>query len=179
MIDVTNKWVPALVVAIVCGIIGGFASELLITRKNGQTGMVELPGGRLGKRLFDLGFLSSIILGAIAAPVFLLAYKPTETTVITSGVSVTTDKYSMLGLIAVSLAVGAAGASILGAFAKAFTKAAEAAKLDSILTGLKDVQAHIVTRTPAIDGTGGPGEAAQLSGKVGVLIAQTEQMLTE
>lgn len=140
MIDVTSNWWVALYFTIPLGLIGGFAYELLQARAKGETGWFELPNSPK-KRFVDLGVVSSMLIGAIAATVFLIVYPPSETEVVTEGVNSVTRAYSGIGLVAISLAVGAAGSSVLGAFTRAFTKAAEAVNLETILTSLKDLKA--------------------------------------
>jgi hypothetical protein len=135
--------------------------------------MFELPGGKLG-RLRDLGFLAPAIVGVIAAPVFLLAYQPTKETTVKDAVSTTTEHYSTIGLIAVSLLVGVASIGVISAMSKSVIKAAEAAKFDSILTGLKALKEEVEAKKVGIEGQGEPGTADQLVGRVESLIAQAQ-----
>jgi MFS family permease len=175
MIDVTDKWWVAFYFTAPLGLLGGIAYELLLARKSGETGILELPS-KPSRRFADLGFFASMVLGAVAATVFLLAYPSTETKTVANGVTTVTQAYSGIGLVAVSLAVGAAGSSILGAFTKAFVKAAEGVKLDAILAGIKDAEQQANSQRAAVEAAV-PGAGAELAGRLATLRAQTESML--
>jgi hypothetical protein len=178
MIDVTDDWWIAPLIAAGFGLVGGFAYELLQTRKGGQTGMIEFPGARL-RKLYDLGFVASMLLGAIAAAAFLIAYTPTESTETVDGVVKTTQEYSGIALVAISLIVGAAGSSVLGALTKAVTKAAEGAKLETIQAGLNDTRADLERTRLEPDPDATNAGVDQAGAKVEVLNAQVEAMLSE
>jgi hypothetical protein len=155
MIDVTDDWWLAPLIAAGAGLIGGIAYELIQSRRGGRTGMIEIPGGQAG-HLVDLGFIASMLLGAIAAAAFLVVYTPVESTVD----NVTREEYSGIGLIAVSLIVGASGSSVLGALTKSFIKGAEDVRINALIAGLEEAQ----NRLPAGDGGAGDVEVVDAEG---------------
>ena len=104
-----------LVTAAIAGAVGGVAYELLQPRQQ-NTGTLEF-GGRLKGRVYDLGWLASLILGAVAAVAFLYFFPPdTVTTVVEeTGETTTTVQYEFLNVVALSLIVGSSGAAFLKA----------------------------------------------------------------
>src|SRR5260221_5171148 len=96
------------------GAIGGIAYELTQTRSK-QTGMIELPGFH-GKRFIDLGVLSSMILGAIAAVAVSYFFTPEmQVKSVVNGVSTIQTKWQIVKVIPLSLIVGSAGGAFLEA----------------------------------------------------------------
>ncbi len=119
MINVTDDWWPAVAIAIGAGAVGGLVYELLLTRLR-DAGMIELLSkheGR-GRRYFDLGFVSSLIIGGAAAVAFLYFFPPTDTV---NG-KVTTREYDAIKLVAVSLIVGSAGGSFFASMQERIKK---------------------------------------------------------
>lgn len=104
-----------LATAMVAGAFGGIAFELMQTRFRNHTGSIEIPHRLNSSHYIDLGFWSSIFLGAITALAVLYFFPPeTQITVQgSSGQSQTTMSYNLVKLIAFSLIVGSAGPSFL------------------------------------------------------------------
>lgn len=164
MLDFEEDLRTILLIAVVAGLVGGLAFQLLQGRRGG-TGLLEMPGKGSG-RLWDSGFLGSMFLGAVAAVAFLLVYQPVE--IVSNGV--TTKNYPTLELIAMSLVVGAAGSSILGALTASALNVATAAKLENILEGLKKLEAD--ANDPAV-----PSTNSTVASQTSVLISQVEETL--
>jgi hypothetical protein len=96
------------------GAIGGIAYELTRTHSK-ETGMIELPGFR-GKRLVELGFISSMLLGGIAAVAVSYFFTPeVQVKSIVNGVSTIQTKWQIVKVIPLSLIVGSAGGAFLEA----------------------------------------------------------------
>jgi hypothetical protein len=104
--------------ATILGVVGGLAYELMQTRRR-QTGMFELPrrvGGKGRIGYFDFGGFASMIVGAVAAVAAIWVFPP-EVMVETAadGATTTTRHWDIVKLVGLSLIVGSAGASFLGA----------------------------------------------------------------
>jgi hypothetical protein len=120
------------------GALGGLAYELLQSRFE-NTGTVELPGRRVG-RILDLGWLASIIIGAITALALLYVFPPviqvTANPTVATGATETNDPetgseneaaasdtettlpppdtyYDVVKVIALSIIAGSAGPAFL------------------------------------------------------------------
>ena len=125
-----------------------------------------MPARRLLRgRLWDAGVVGSIFIGAVAAVGFMVVYQPVEITV----EDTTTHAYPRNELIAMSLVVGAAGSSILGALTSAASKVAMAAKLESILGGLQKLK----------ESAPDTAEAPVVLAQVDSLIAQAQGALSD
>jgi len=101
--------------ATVAGALGGFAFELMPANSKCHMGSIRAPHRLEDKHSFDLGFLSSLLLGAVTAVAFLYFFPP-ETQTITrdaSGMNHTGYSYDLVKLVALSLIVGSAGPSFL------------------------------------------------------------------
>lgn len=98
---------------IVLGALGGLAASLLM---HGAAGRLEMPrrGRRNGERFYDLGFLSEIIVGVVAACAVLWLVELGETT---SGGEVVAA-YPAQVLIGLCLIAGAAGGALLAGLAQ-------------------------------------------------------------
>jgi hypothetical protein len=106
--------------AIISGAIGGFAFELMPAHSECHMGLIKIPNRSKRKdgsedSSFDLGFLSSLLLGAVTAVAFLYFFPPETQTVKTDATGITTTSYSydLVKLVALSLIVGSAGPSFL------------------------------------------------------------------
>src|SRR5712691_3999283 len=96
------------------GAIGGLAYELTQVRQ-GETGTVELPWPQ-SWRNFDLGFVGSMIVGAVAAVAISYFFTPevqVKTTV--NGIDQVATKWQIVKVIPLSLIVGSAGPAFLEA----------------------------------------------------------------
>jgi hypothetical protein len=115
MLNVSWGAMWTLVTALVAGAVGGVAFELLQPRQR-NTGTIEFAG-RLQGRVYDLGWLASLILGAVAATAFLYFFPPDEVTTVVeqTGETTTTIHYEFLKVVALSLIVGSSGAAFLKA----------------------------------------------------------------
>jgi len=143
----TRDYVWMLVVAAVLGAVGGFAGDLLVIRKSGQ-GQIELPhpaGQR--KRFFDLGWGANVIVGAVAAVAVLWVLSPMNES--TNAAGLTAKSYDLVKLVAVSLIVGTAGASMLKALqdrAQALVQAQQSgAQAHSAVAALDGIDQHLAT----------------------------------
>jgi hypothetical protein len=117
--------------AIISGAIGGFVFELMPGNSDVHIGLLKIPGGsKTGGNPINLGFLSNVLLGAVAA-VAILYFFPPETQTITmndKGVSQTSYSYDLIKLVALSLIVGSAGPSFLSSIQGRLTGALNAQK---------------------------------------------------
>ncbi len=101
-------------IAALFGALGGIAYELLQTRSN-ETGTIEIPSLR-SRHYFDLGFISSMILGAVAAIAISYFFTPemqVKDTV--AGAAVIRTKWQIAKVVPLSLIVGSAGGAFLEA----------------------------------------------------------------
>lgn len=114
MVDVTSSWWPALVIAGIAGLVGGLIYELLLTRF-GDSGMIErlsrINAEDGSRKYFDLGFLASMLIGAVAAIGFLYFMPPTE--ILNDAQDVIRREYDAFRLIPAALIVGSAGGAFL------------------------------------------------------------------
>lgn len=110
--NVIGYFVLMLSAALVGGL-GGLGAELL-QDWNGNTGTVEKPHP-VDSTHSDLGWVASVILGAMAAIAILYFLPPqTVTTVqLDTGTTETTVQYDLIKLVALSLIAGAGGSVIL------------------------------------------------------------------
>lgn len=101
--------------AALLGAVGGIAFELLQTRGR-VTGALERPRWKAyNGRYIDLGWISSVIVGAVAALVVLYLFPPEVTQTVENGVTVEARSYEIVKLVALSLIAGSAGRAILTA----------------------------------------------------------------
>lgn len=101
--------------AAVLGAVGGIAFELLQARGR-VTGALERPRWKAyNGRYIDLGWVSSVIVGAVAALVVLYLFPPEVTQTVKDGVTVEKRSYEIVKLVALSLIAGSAGRAILTA----------------------------------------------------------------
>lgn len=102
-------------VAAIAGGIGGFAYQLLQIRGK-ETGAIERPH-KLRGNIIDLGWIASVILGAIVAVAALYVFPPLQEVKITAanGQETTTQNYDVTKLVALSLILGSAGGTFLSA----------------------------------------------------------------
>lgn len=121
MIDVTNSWSRTLVLVALFGAVGGFVYELVLERLN-NSGMLEKWASvrdDQGQRTYwDIGFVASVVVGAVAAVGFLYFLPPETTTVLSAqpgGDPVVTRLYDPWKLFPVALIVGTGGVSFIKA----------------------------------------------------------------
>lgn len=116
MIEVTENWWVALLIAGLAGLVGGLIYELLLSRL-GDQGMIELlkevesTDGK--RRYFDLGVGASMLVGAVAAVGFLYFLQPTDT--LDETARVIRREYDPFRLVPGSMIVGSAGGVFLSA----------------------------------------------------------------
>lgn len=171
MIDVTDAWWWAILIAAIAGLIGGLIYELMQARL-GESGMVEFgsrQAGENGRRYVDLGALASLLIGAVAAVVFLYFMPPTEF-LESDTQRVVRREYDAFRLIPATLLVGSAG----GAFMTAMQERFKRAQLEGRSNAAADILADGAA-TSSADGGGddemgmGPsmmGGGAHSTGKV-------------
>jgi hypothetical protein len=118
----TGDYLTLFVLTSVAGLIGGLASELLLSR-NGETGTFELPARKEG--LFDLGGFAPLLIGAVVGVAILIVFPP-ETTIVTNAADGSTTSirgYDTVRVVATSLIAGSAGGSVLSALQARVTAA--------------------------------------------------------
>lgn len=110
-LEVVNDYALMLGTAALCGAIGGLVFELLQGR-NGNDGQVERPGRSKNSSFYDLGWIASVVVGAVAAVAVLYFFPP----VLNVGPDgETTLQYDFVKLVALSLITGSAGGSVMKA----------------------------------------------------------------
>ncbi|HEX2221326.1 MAG TPA: hypothetical protein VHK06_02260 [Candidatus Limnocylindria bacterium] len=143
-LETVGDYLLVFLIAAVSGLVGGVAAELLLNR-DGETGAFELPS-RNG-RLFDLGGLATVLVGAVVGVAILLVFPP-EITVVNQGAdgeSTTSRSYDLLRLVATSLVAGSAGGSVLSALQARVTAAVNASRVEWV----RDAGAQEVNRVAA------------------------------
>jgi len=161
-LESVRDYVWLFVVAASFGAVGGFAYELLLTRgeKTGapETGGLELPGHRTAvSNFWDLGFVGSMFLGAVAAVAVSYFFTPeTQVKVTEGGTEVIKTQWQIVKVVPLSLIVGSAGGAFLTAMqarvlarlkeqeAEATKKAAQAV-IEQSAAGTKQVTAMAAT----------------------------------
>jgi hypothetical protein len=114
-LDSVTDYVWLFVVAGCFGAVGGFAYELLQVRSR-QTGTLELPHRQARAQFVDIGFIASLVLGAIAA--IAISYFFTPEVLVKSGPvgnEVITTKWQIVKVVPLSIIVGSAGGAFLTA----------------------------------------------------------------
>jgi hypothetical protein len=89
---------------------------------------MEIPRFRDSRRYLDLGFLASMVLGAVAAIAIAYFFTP-EVQIVEAGKSVT--KWQIAKLVPLSLIVGSAGGALLTAMQTSVSARVSEAKLES------------------------------------------------
>lgn len=140
---VLNGWADytkLFVLAAVLGSIGGLTFELLQTVR-GRSGLLERRGP-FGKNHYDLGYLASMIVGAVAAVAAIWVFPPeVKLTVAANGATTTTNQFDIVKVVGLSLIIGSAGGSFLVAMqarALALVKTEQAAQTKRVATGQLD-----------------------------------------
>lgn len=140
MLDVTDHWWWAIVIAAVGGAIGGLVYDLMLTRQ-GDAGLLELLSkqtSRGKKRSYvDVGFLASMLVGAVAAVGFLYFMTPEVNTVINKGKPVETREYDPFKLIAAALIVGSGGSAFITGMQQRLLKLVAQTNLDTLSGAVK------------------------------------------
>lgn len=116
-LESTTDYVWLFIIAGAFGAVGGFAYELLQVRYR-QTGTLELPHRHTGRArtYVDIGFIASLVLGAIAA--IAVSYFFTPEVLVKSGQAgseVITTKWQIVKVVPLSIIVGSAGGAFLTA----------------------------------------------------------------
>jgi hypothetical protein len=113
-LDTTGDYATMILIAAALGLVGGLAAELLLKRGD-DTGTIEKWHTVKGADAIDIGFLASLILGAVAAVAVLYFFPPDEktTTVAANGTTTTVHQFDLVKLVALSLIVGSAGPAFL------------------------------------------------------------------
>lgn len=159
MIDLndTVDYVYMLLIAAGLGAIGGLGAELLLKRGD-NTGTLLLPSRLTGSQgqLLEIGFPSSLIIGAIAAVAILYFFPPVVATVAAGkngGAPTTTHQYDVVKLVALSLIVGSAGPAFLSTAQSRLTSALTAQKLETAVeTGKNQLSQLMESATAAVPG---------------------------
>jgi uncharacterized membrane protein YeaQ/YmgE (transglycosylase-associated protein family) len=104
------------ILVVLCGVVGGFAADLVKTHKIGgqdQEGVVERPT-YLSQRYLELGVFASLIVGAVAAAVAVWILGTVQTGTTGTGTAAkTVDQYLVVKLVGTSLLVGFSGPKFL------------------------------------------------------------------
>jgi hypothetical protein len=181
VIDVTTNWWPAIVIAAVCGAIGGLVYDLILDRL-GDSGLLEGFGrfkDTSGSRsYFDVGFVASVLVGGVAAVAFLFFMPPDVRTVVvkaadTPDVTTVIREYNPFRLIAGTLIVGTGGASFVKAMRERLLKLVNATKLDLLSKTTLDViekSKAVVAQAPPQEGVT-PSSADEANQAIGRLDA--------
>jgi len=146
--------------AIISGAIGGFVFELMPAQAECHMGLVKIPSrpkGADGSKdsSFDLGFVSNVLLGAVAS-VAILYFFPPETQIITKGTdggTSTSYTYDLVKLVALSLIVGSAGPGFLSSIQSRLMGALDAQRQDLARTTneeLDKINKDAVTKVAAV-----------------------------
>lgn len=114
MIQVVTPFDYILVFALAAaaGLVGGLAAELVLNR-DGATGTFALPQRR--DRLWDLGGIGRLIVGAAVGVAVLAVIEPQTTVTQSGGSSSITRAYDVVRLVATAIVAGSAGGSVLTA----------------------------------------------------------------
>lgn len=178
MIDVTSRWWPAILIAGICGMVGGLVYDLILDRMN-DSGLLEgvkrFRGKKEGDRSYlDIGFVASVLVGAVAAVGFLYFMQPevrTQVVKVAGEADVTTTfrEYDPFRLIAASLIVGSGGVSFVKAMRAKLLKALNESRLEILANTADDIaeSGHDQLRTAVADdaintNTAATGVAGQL-----------------
>lgn len=153
MVDLESvrDYVWLFTVAAAFGALGGLAYELLLTRGH-EAGGLERPGRREGvSNYYDLGFVGSMFLGAVAAIAVSYFFTPeVQVSVRDEGADVIRTQWQIVKVVPLSLIVGSAGGAFLSAMqarvlarlkeqeAEATKKTAQAVT-EQLATGTKQV----------------------------------------
>ena len=123
----TFDYVTMLGLTLLFGSLGGFVGELLQTRSvaaevarggggsdDTEVGAIQLPK-LIGSRLFDLGVVASVLVGAGAALAALYFFPPAVNITVqaSTGQATTSTQYDIVKLVALALLIGTAGPSFL------------------------------------------------------------------
>ena len=108
----SSDFVTMLVVAAVCGAVGGVVGQLMAMLQ-----LNPVPTSWTGLFTPPLGWIANPVVGAVAAVIALYFLAPITTTVTQQpdGASVTTHSYDLIKLVALSLVVGTAGTTFIAA----------------------------------------------------------------
>lgn len=175
MIDVTSQWWNAIVIAAICGAVGGLVYELVIERL-GDSGMIELfkmPKGKPGtndqRRYLDLGFVASILVGVVAAVGFLFFMRP-DTREVVGSAPKTFREYDPFRLIAGCLIVGTSGVSFVKAMRDKLLNAINKSQLDVLRESAK-----AIADKGRADLGNASAEGAAVSGQLDALAVMAEK----
>jgi hypothetical protein len=150
-LESVHDYVWLFAVAAVFGALGGLAYELLLARGQ-ETGGLERPGTRAGvPNFYDLGFVGSMFLGAVAAVAVSYFFTPEIQVKAREGnTDVIKTQWQIVKVVPLSLIVGSAGGAFLSAMqarvvARLKEQEAEATKrtaqavTEQLATGTKQV----------------------------------------
>jgi len=176
----TGDYIVVFALAAVAGIVGGLASELLLSRANGETGGFELPGKK--DTFFDFGGFAPLFIGGVVGVAILIVFPP-ETTIVSNaadGSVSETHAYDVVRLVATSLVAGSAGGSVLSSLQARLTAAVSVAQVkltaDQGKNQLENLRDTVATEAEAQIkdvlakvGVGGPAAAPQAQPRGDVL----------
>jgi hypothetical protein len=138
--------------AAILGGLGGLAYELLQTRRGQTTGWVEVPHEIDRGRFKDWGVWANVVIGSIAAVAALWVFPPESHPGVVAGKVVTATEYDVVKVVGLSLIIGSAGSSFLGALqarALALVKDQEAKQTQQVAqTQLDDVKKAVESGAP-------------------------------
>lgn len=165
MIELTTTWdtVIMLLIAAGVGLIGGIGGGLLEMRRPSTADSNSTSNSNSGYSAKM--FVSSVILGGIAAVAILYFFPPQETVTVTVGSeTTTTTEYDLTKLVALALIVGSAGAGFLLALQK---------RTSDLLDAEKAVAANTSASVSASQSIGGLKDQVSTLTKSGVESAAT------
>jgi hypothetical protein len=156
-----HDYVVLFALAALFGAIGGVAYEL-IQNRGGSTGSVSLPF--LTKwRFLNLGFISSMFLGAVAAVAVTYFFTPEiQVTKVVGKVTVVVTEWQIVKVIPLSLIVGSGGGAFIEAMRSRVLSELNAQKIASTQAAGKAAVAHVAEVAKAA----AAGQAAGAAGRI-------------
>jgi len=126
------------------GAVGGIGFELLQTRVGNLTGALTLPRWSRNSPFVDLGFLSSMFLGAVAAVAVSYFFTPeVQAKVNVHGAQVIQTEWAIARVVPLSLIVGSAGGAFLRAMQARVQLAVTAQRVAATRTAGKTALAQL------------------------------------
>jgi hypothetical protein len=156
-----HDYVTLFALAALFGAIGGVAYELAQNRSGG-TGSLALPT-RTGNRILDLGFVSSMFLGAVAAVAVSYFFTPeVQVTKVVNGATKAVTEWQIVKVIPLSLIIGSGGGAFLDAMRSRILSEVNAQKVTATQAAGKAAVAQVAQVAKAA----AAGQAAGTAGKI-------------
>jgi hypothetical protein len=171
-----HDYVILFALAALFGAIGGVAYELVQNRPGG-TGILSLPS-LTPRKFVDLGFVSSMLLGAVAAVAVSYFFTPeVQVTKVVNGMTTVVTEWQIVKVLPLSLIIGSGGGAFLDAMRSRVlsevnaqkvtaTQAAGKAAVAQVAQVAKAAAAGQATGTAGKIVSGGVGEIAEAASEV-------------